>query len=309
LNIIKSDNGFPYAWKAGRVEQLIRDILERKAQEQLDVEKVMLINTTWLLNCDLVEKIRNAMPDFIICHNFVDPAIPQVKQIIQASGIPHLFIGNCNQYRLDFWAMVCDLNFQSYTDIELQLRPGARKFMCLNRKPHIHRRVMTRYLDQVVDQGYLTTGVDYNSVDADVGDYTIPNDIYTLGNIETWQDAYLNIVTETVFSNEEFFISEKTWKPIIGQRPFFIYGQPQLREYLKQNGFDIFDDLIDYNQLPDNASEDQYARLAVDTINNLKINYSTQFQQRLIINRQRFRGYVYEQWNRLKNLNLQNYYD
>ena len=114
MNIIKSDNGFPYAWRAGRVEQLIRDILERKAQAQLAVDSIMLVNTTWLLNRNLAEEIQNINPGFIICHNFVDPVITPVHQAIKESGVPHLFIGNCSDYRLDFWAMVCDLNFQSF---------------------------------------------------------------------------------------------------------------------------------------------------------------------------------------------------
>lgn len=304
MKIIKSDNGFPYAWKAGRVEQLIRDILERKAREQLTVDSVMLINPTWLLDRDLAKEIADANPDFIICHTFVDPVIPQVRSIIQSSNVPHLFIGNSDQYRLDFWAMVCDLNFQAYTPAELQLRPGAKKFMCLNRKPHTHRRTMVQYLEQVQDQGYLTTGADLALTDADVGDYGVPNDIYTLGDIATWQDAYLNIVTETVFDADEFFVSEKTWKPVIGLRPFFVYGQPALRNYLKQQGFDTFEDLIDYAGC---TTEHDYAELAVNTINKLTVNYSPRFQQRLITNQQRFRTYVYEQWNSLLNLNLQKY--
>jgi len=304
LKIIKSDNGFPYAWKAGRVEQLIRNIIERKARQQLTVDSAMLINPTWLLDRDLSAEIQDASPDFIICHDLVDPAIPQVHEIIQDSGIPHLFIGNVDQYRLDFWAMVCDLNFQSYTNTELQLRPGAKKFICLNRKPHAHRRVIMRYLDQVKDQGYLTSGMDPDLVDADVGDYAICNDVYSLGDISTWQDAYLNIVTETTFNNDNFFISEKTWKPVIGLRPFFVYGQPKLREYLRAQGFDTFEDLIDYTEC---VTEQDYAELAIKIVTNLSINYSEPFQQRLLHNQQRFRNYVYEQWDRLLNLNLSDY--
>ena len=306
MKIIKSDNGFPYAWKAGRVEQLIRDILERKAQEQLNVGSVMLINPTWLLDRDLAKEIHDAAPEFIICHDLVDPAIPQVNKIIQASKVPHLFIGNSNQYRIDFWAMVCDLNFQAYTNDELALNPGAKKFMCLNRKPHAHRRIMIRYLEQVKDQGYFTTNADRTLADADVGDYPIPNDLYTLGDISKWQDAYLNIVTETTFNNDDFFISEKTWKPVIGLRPFFVYGQPTLRQYLKDQGFDIFEDIVDYTSLT-GETEHNYAELAVRTINSLIVNCNPHFQQRLVNNQQRFRSYVYEQWNRLFNLNLVNY--
>lgn len=304
MKIIKSDNGFPYAWKAGRVEQLIRNILEQKARSQLDVEYVMLINPTWLLDRDLAEEIGDANPDFIICHELVDPVIPRVKKIIQDSGIPHLFIGNSDQYRVDFWAMVCDLNFQAYTQEELKLKPNAKKFMCLNRKPHAHRRILVRHLEQIKDQGYLTTGADPALIDANTGDYAVPNDIYSLGDIHTWQDAYLNIVTETTFDNEDFFISEKTWKPILGLRPFFVYGQPKLRQYLKEQGFDTFEDIVDYK---DCVTEYEYSALAVKTVEALTIDRSEGFQQRLINNQQRFRSYVYEQWNRLLDLNLATY--
>lgn len=306
MKIIKSDNGFPYAWKAGRVEQLIRNILERKAQEQLAVDSVMLVNPTWLLDRDLAKEIHDAAPEFIICHDLVDPVIPRVKKIIQDSGVPHLFIGNSNQYRLDFWAIVCDLNFQAYTNDELTLNSSAKKFMCLNRKPHAHRRVLVCCLEQVKEQGYLTTGAEHALIDADVGDYPIPNDLYTLGDIDTWQNSYLNIVTETTFNNDDFFISEKTWKPVIGLRPFFVYGQPKLRQYLKDQRFDTFEDIIDYTSLTGETEYD-YSKLAVKTINSLIVNRSPRFQQRLVNNQHRFRGYVYEQWNRLLNLNLANY--
>lgn len=306
MKIIKSDNGFPYAWKAGRVEQLIRDILERRAQEQLAVESVMLVNPTWLLDRDLAKEIHDANPDFIICHDLVDPAIPRVKKIIQDSGVPYVCIGNSDQYRLDFWAIVCDLNFQAYTNDELTLKLGAKKFMCLNRKPHAHRQILIHYLEQVKEQGYLKTGAEYALIDANIGDYLIPNDLYTLGDIATWQNSYLNIVTETTFNNDDFFISEKTWKPVIGLRPFFVYGQPKLRQYLKDQGFDIFEDIIDYTSLA-GETEQHYAELAVKTINSLIVNCSPRFQQRLVNNQQRFRSYVYEQWNQLLNLNLANY--
>lgn len=306
MKIIKSDNGFPREWKAGRVEHLIKEILEKKALTQLDADCVMIINTTWLLDRDLAKEIQDARPDFIICHNFVDPAIPHIKQTIEASGIPHVFIGNSDQCRLDFWAMVCDLNFQSYTDTELELRPGAKKFMCLNRKPHAHRRIIMQYLEQIRDQGHFSSGANLDLVDADIGDYAVPNDVYTLGDITTWQDAYLNIVTETVFDGDDFFVSEKTWKPVIGLRPFFVYGQPRLREYLKCNGFDLFEDLINYGNC---VTEQDYSQLAVDTVCKIYPAAYPQLLTRLKNNRQKFYYYVYNQWINLMNLNLKDYYE
>jgi len=320
LNIIKTDNGFPYAWKAGRVEQLVRNILERKAEEQLTIDRVMLINPIWLLDRNLEDEIAEANPDFIICCSLVDPIIIQVQELIEQSGRPYVFVGNIGDYRIDFWAMVCDLNFRSYTQAELELNPNPKKFLCLNRKPHAHRRLLVDTLKTVQDQGYISLGyehgpmmVDYQFTeeqgtrDALPDNIPIGNDIYSLGDLAVWQDSFLNIVTETTFGtarSENFFISEKTWKPILGLRPFFIYGQPELRTYLKQQGFDIFEDLIDYSSL---VTEQDYAQRAVETVQRLTVDHTPEFQRRLVNNQKRFHSYVYEQWHRLFDLNLNNY--
>ena len=36
------------------------------------------------------------------------------------------------------------------------------------------------------------------------------------------------------------FISEKTWKPVLGLRPFVINGQTKIYQYLQDNGFKTF---------------------------------------------------------------------
>ena len=85
-----------------------------------------------------------------------------------------------------------------------------------------------------------------------------------------------------------------------------MYGQPRLRQYLKDQEFDIFEDIIDYASLT-GETERNYAELAVKTVNNLIVNHSPRFQQRLVNNQQRFRIYVYKQWDQLFKLNLANY--
>jgi hypothetical protein len=335
MEIIKATNGFPYAWKAGRVEKLIRSILEDKAREQLNAERVMIVNPTWLHENNLSEDIVQANPDFIICHNFVDPAVPKIFDAVEQSGKPYVILGNSGQYRLDFWAMVCDLYFQHYEEDNVALRPDSRKFICLNRKPHPHRRVIVDQLLPLREQGFISLGLpgesaitvdteftddqgirdeyQYLGTDESFVSRKIRNDIFSLGDINNWNRSLLCIVTETEFNNynqNNFFISEKTWKPVIGMRPFFVYGQPKLREYLKAEGFDIFEDVFDYStihdQAPDPYQQRQYAQVAINAINNLTDPY--RFYQnnfhRLQHNKQLFHSYVYKQWQRLERLNL-----
>lgn len=337
MEIIKHTNGFPYAWKAGRVEQLIRSVLENKAREQLTVNRVMIINPTWLHENDIQANINEQKPDFIICHNFVDPAVPKIFEAIETSGVPYIIIGNAGQYRLDFWAMVCDLYFQNYEEHDVELRDTARKFICLNRKPHPHRRALVEQLLPYREQGYISLGLPGNpitleeefadeqgirdeygnlGVDETFVSRKILNDIFSVGNLDIWRNSLLCLVTETEFDNpnqSNFFTSEKTFKPIIGMRPFFIYGQPQLRQHLKDNGFDIFEDIFDYSRIDTNLGDYgrqlQYAQLAIDAINRIE-NPHQEYQKyfgRCQANKAQFRTYVYNQWQRLYNLDLRNY--
>ena len=337
MQVIKDTNGFPYAWKAGRVEKLIVSILESKAREQLDVGRVMIINPTWLHEIDIEKNIKEADPDFIICHNFVDPAVPKIFEAVQQSGVPYIILGNSAQYRLDFWAMVCDLYFQNYEERDLGLLPDARKFICLNRKPHPHRRTLVEHLLPYQDQGFLSLGLpsdpivldeefseeqgikdEYGNlgVDETFVSRHIRNDIFSIGGLKIWNRSLFCLVTETEFSNanpKDFFTSEKTFKPIIGMRPFFVYGQAPLRQYLKDSGFDIFDDVFDYSQIDESvgdvAKQKQYAQVAINAINMIN-NPSAEYQHyfgRCQANKNRFRSYVYEQWDRLNRLDLREF--
>jgi hypothetical protein len=338
MEIIKSNNGFPYAWKAGRVEQLIRQILETKIKQQLNVDRAMIINPTWLHENDLAAQIVSADPGFVICHNFVDPAVPKIFEAVEQCGRPNIIIGNADQYRLDFWAMVCDLYFRDYPDYEVAPLPDARKFICLNRKPHQHRVALVERLLTVKEQGYISLGLpgdraltidtdfdpeqgindEFGNMGTDEGTVSrkIKNDIFSLGDLHNWNRSLLCIVTETEFSNtnpDNFFMSEKTWKPVLGLRPFFVYGQPRLRDYLKEQGFDIFEDIFDYSivneRSGDREQQQQYAQVALNgiaKINNPYQDYQKYFY-RCVLNRIRFHAYVYEQWDRLNNLDLTQY--
>lgn len=339
MQIIKNNNGFPYAWRAGRVEYLIRGILERKAQDQLQVDRVMIINPTWMHDNNITSAIDQANPDFIIVHNFVDPVIPQVHQAIAASGRPYVIVGNTSDYRIDFWAMVCDLHFKFYEPEHLELRPDARAYICLNRKPHPHRRFLVEQLTQsgVFDQGWVSLGLpgeqaitvndvfsedqgitdEYGNVGVDETFVSakIKNDIFSLGNLDIWNRSYLCLVTETDYLSpnlEDFFISEKTWKPILGLRPFYVYGQPGLRRYLKAQGFDIFEDVFDYSKI-DSVDpglyflfRDRTAQVAIDAIRQVQHAHN-EYQNlylRCMANRRHFANYVQEQWHRLHELDL-----
>lgn len=64
-------------------------------------------------------------------------------------------------------------------------------------------------------------------------------------NKNFYTDSYINIITETLFdNNQSVFFSEKTWKPIIMMQPFIHLGQPGSLSKLKDLGFKTFHPFI-----------------------------------------------------------------
>jgi hypothetical protein len=97
-------------------------------------------------------------------------------------------------------------------------------------------------------------------------------------------------------------------------RPFFVYGQAPLREHLKQQGFDVFDDVFDYASIDESTGDPrrqyQYAQVAIAAINavgNPAHEYQQKYFGRCQYNKNHFRKYAYNQWKRLYELDLTAY--
>lgn len=78
------------------------------------------------------------------------------------------------------------------------------------------------------------------------------NQIYEL---KTYENAYVNIVTESNFLFNEIHITEKTLKPFyFYQFPIFLSSMHHIKYIKDLYGFDMFDDILDhsYDNEPDN---------------------------------------------------------
>lgn len=148
-------------------------------------------------------------------------------------------------------------------------------YLSYNRKPHHHRHKFIQNLieNNLLNLGYVTfqkdifPEVDIKTANTELEYYTEilqsqpyqqkvysedldlrfsrPEDATTLGNLDIWNSSYLNIISETTDS-DPYQISEKTYKPIIGLRPFILNGHPNIYRVLRKLGFyttmDFFDD-------------------------------------------------------------------
>ena len=247
----------------------------------------LLINTTWFgPQFDL--KLFQSIDSFCNIDNLfflatVDPVMLNADQLgemsIRIDAKKTFYLGNFDtQHQFTFIATLLPKYFRLYTEAELLLQQVKWIFINYNRKPRQHRiDLTTKILDNGLDKyGIMTLGKNdltysrgLDSVSLLLGedDYTIegnwgmddrfgiPHDIHTLGNMDYWQNHFLNIVGETEFLPwDPMFISEKTWKPIIGLRPFVLNGQTKIYKYLRDNGFHTFNHYwshIEMEELPE----------------------------------------------------------
>ena len=68
----------------------------------------------------------------------------------------------------------------------------------------------------------------------------------------------MHLVAETTIG-PGIFTTEKTWKAIAASVPFVMWGNPGTMNFLKQQGIDIYDDVIDHKYY--DTEEDAELRL------------------------------------------------
>jgi hypothetical protein len=210
---------------------------------------------------------------FWIC--IVDPStllpeqISTVEQQLQASSTYYIGPAFTGEFSFNTHSIVCVEEFPDYTESGLLLTDVKFLYLNYNRKPKPHRIRMVELLHEhkLEKYGVITLGKNDVAYDVSQGvdtqlhltiedstDYTrggkfskdekfgrVPYDLCSLGNIDIWQNHFLNIISETEFFPwDTVFVTEKTLKPIIGLRPFLLNGQIKIYQWLRDNGFKTF---------------------------------------------------------------------
>ena len=98
---------------------------------------------------------------------------------------------------------------------------------------------------------------------SDIDEYWLPGDNSKVQSSDDklwkkhYKDIAIEIVAETNQTPDNFFITEKTFRPIAYGKLFLVIGSPEFEQNLKRLGFDIFDDIIDKSY----DSESSYYRV------------------------------------------------
>jgi hypothetical protein len=318
----KIDNGWGTQWP---VKQLEGEILAQYLLPVIvDRSSTVLVNSTWYQSDshqETLNYIKTLAPSRIVLVAMLDAPIPQ----------PDWFNSVCNHVdgvgyypgsgHIDFWALLANKHLVPPTDVTADYIDTA--YMCLNRKPHWHRRQLYQRLTtmNLLDQGLVSMGIDGdtpariipndNNAECDIAphigrdQYGISNDIVSIGNLHNWRRCFINIVTETEFDiNRTYFVSEKIYKPIIGQKPFLVHAADGAHAWLTDRGFlpytadftEITDlDLCVANNIP------EFLSALCKQPKSYWQHKTVQLQEKITYNKQQFLKYVHQQTQHILN--------
>lgn len=290
-------------------------------------DNYIFINTTWLENNVNLTNILD-LTKTSICYSGPDWENTQcidlrktAHEVIKQNSKDVLHIGNSSGVNyFNFWVEFIRQHNKSFFAEEYSAPPTFKKqFMCLNRKPHNHRKFLIDLLksNDLLQHGIVSFGSNADPIvltealhqnielgeAAISGTMIIKNDIISLGDPKLWKQHFINVVTETTV-HTDVFISEKTWKPIIGLRPFLILGDNKIYSHLKDLGFDTFDDVFGlWHENPNWENRAKSITAILDQFLHVNINETyNQILPRLIKNKNRFLAYMQENRHKIENL-------
>lgn len=145
-------------------------------------------------------------------------------------------------------------------------------FICLNRRSHTHR---SKLIDSLFKNDLFQYGkISWRQVDTILNNHIFEHWKETKMEINGHDDdfyfdskCFLNLVSES--NSERLFFSEKTFKPILGEQVFLCYGFPNQNIYLKKYGFELYDEIFDYEFDSDSLIENRIDGI-IKNINKLK---------------------------------------
>jgi hypothetical protein len=317
------DEGWGLDWP---IKQFEKEILDQYLTPiKNDSSKTVLINSVWYtvdLHQQTLEQLRQMDFNRIVLVSTLDCSIPQPDWFAEFNceviGVGYYQGANY----IDLWALVVDkyLELDKYVLGNASLIDTA--YMCLNRKPHFHRRRLYEQLKiaNLLDQGIvslggddefpaqrilaLDDGVSYIAPNPGKEQHGIANDITSLGHPENWQRHFLNVVTETVWEiNKLHFVSEKIFKPIVGEKPFILYDTTGGDTWFRDRGFATFyQDFGDITNLDISRDTNQtpfLQALCEQPKSYLSSKYIA-LQSKILYNKHRFSEYVAEQKTKIK---------
>lgn len=188
-----------------------------------------------------------------------------------------------------FWYNEAELSRNHVTSYNYQPARHYQKLALLAmRRSCQHRDALLVYLSEILDQivwSYTSHG---RNLPNDCIESQTPTTFQRHFNPSWYDNTYFSIVAETLTEAPKIFVTEKTFKPMAFYHPFVVLAQAGHLKYVRDIGFETFDNLFDEGY--DNIN-DRIERLTalVATVKNFDpVPYDQLTLQKLEHNHNRF---------------------
>lgn len=314
----------------GRAEQSCINYVKRRIANESTYQSNLIVNLTWFWDND--PDFRAEFMSWVNTYSI--PGSTKIYFTAFIDLVEHFRQGEFLQeiirlgHDISFegfgenWYSLFPSWMQSYDDSSIILERSPKwAYLSYNRKPISHRTALVQLLvdKKLHDKGWVTFEHGYfPEIDSLTGDsdqdrhhkqdmieyfqpaenlFTRPEDVRTLGNLDIWNNSYCVVVSETSHT-DKWHVSEKTWKPILGMRPYLLNGSPNLINLLHNLGFyspgDLFNEpRLDYCNK--HILVEHLAYLSEKTPDQLHEIWLSQYEM-LAHNRRRFQELANE-WN------------
>lgn len=230
----------------------------------------VIFNQDWVLDPDKVHALRQhpfIVADFSSEH-YGSEGLTYVYDFLEENGLNFILLSH-DPYdhqilpRMFFYPHWYYFAVKNCKLIDIE-SPRKYKLGCLNSSARPHRIAIWLALkDHLKNHEILIDFRNFNSLRSDDVKLTdnelqqweslrstlpIRNDLPFTIHIQADElvNSYLHLVTETTVI-PKIFITEKTWKPIAAGNLFLIFGNKGSIKYLRDQGVDVFDDIIDHS--------------------------------------------------------------
>ena len=141
--------------------------------------------------------------------------------------------------------------YQKHVGKSYMFDHGSKKFdfLYLNKFPREHRKEMFQRVEHLLANSLYSNWEQNIKLSPayelpwaqDYPEYGMDQDIFE----KPYNDTKYSLVPETNDTNDEIFMTEKIWKPIIAQQPFVVHGNYLYLQRLREMGFKTFANYFD----------------------------------------------------------------